>query len=188
MTIMTIVTKKDRFGASRGKLALVGVLVVVLVTVIVMQLPSSTNNDNLPTAAVSDLPGWEGDASANAASGPPAPQTAPVEKPPRKWPELSMEVIVACDPLAAPTWYLDALQLDQSKEQSDGNLVSTEESPDEPALADLQQAGTTIVLIAGGERIATIGERQLRIGDRIEGYQVSDITDQGVILTKSRSR
>ncbi len=185
---MTIVTKKDRFGASRGKLALVGVLVVVLVAVIVMQLPSSTNNDNVPTAAVTDLPGWEGDVSADAASGPPAPQTAPVEKPPQKWPELSMEVIVARDPLAAPPWYLSALELDQSKEQSDGNLAPTEESADALVLADLQQAGATIVLIAGGKRIATIGERQLRIGDRIEGYQVSDITDQGVILTKSKPR
>lgn len=185
---MTIVTKKERIGATRGKLALVGVLAVVLVVVIVIQLPGTSNIDDVPTAPISEMPGWEGDVNTNAASVPSVTPTPPVEKPPRKWPELSMEVIVACDPLAAPPWYLDAIALDQSKEQSDGKSASAEGVADSPALADLQEAGATIVLIADGERIATIGERQIRIGDRIDGYQVSDITDQGVILTKSKSR
>ena len=185
---MTIVTKKDRIGATRGKLALVGVLVVVLVAVIGMQLSGSSNIDNLPTAAASDMPGWQGNVDVDTASDSSAPPAPPVEKPPRTWPELSMEVIVACDPLAAPPWYLDAMELDQSKDQSDGNPASAEGAPDSLILAELQEAGATIVLIANGKRIATIGDRQIRIGDRIEGYQVSDITDQGVILTKSKSR
>lgn len=192
MTIMTIVTKKDRIGASRGKLALVGVLAVVLVVVVVMQLPGTSDVGDVPTASVTEMPGrqGEGDAAnpANRNSNPPAPQSTstPGEKPPRVWPELSMEEILACDPLAAPAWYLAAIQPEQSKEHAKGR---TNETPkDSLVLAELQQTGATIVLIADGQRIATIGERQIHIGDRIEGYQVSDITDQGVILTKSRPR
>jgi hypothetical protein len=184
---MTIVTKKDRIGASRGKLALMGVLAVVLVVVIVVQLSGTSDVDNVPTASVTDMPGWEGHANAaKPESNPPAPKPAPAEKPPREWPELSMKEILACDPLAAPAWYLAAIQPEQSQEQADGTNRGTPD--DSLVLAELQQAGATIVLIANGQRIATIGERQIHVGDRIEGYQVSDITDEGVILTKSRPR
>ena len=186
MTIMTIVTMRERIGASRGKLALVGLLAVVLVVVIVAQLPSS-NSDDLPTAPVSMMP--EPEAAAESASAPSSSEKTSVE-PSRKWPELSMDTIVAFDPLAAPSWYLAATHVEQSNEneQDDPTLASAEDRASSAALKALQQAGTTIVLMANGEKIATIGEQQFRIGDRIEGYLVSDITDQGVILTKPRSR
>lgn len=187
MTIMTIVTMRERIGASRGKLALVGLLAVVLVVVIVAQLPSS-NSDNLPTAPVSMMP--EGEAAAESASAPSSSEKTSVDQPPRKWPELSMNAIVAFDPLAAPSWYLAATQVEQSSENEpdDPTLASAEERASSAALEALQQTGTTIVLITNGEKIAAIGEKRIRIGDRIAGYLVSDITDQGVILTKSRSR
>ncbi len=187
MTIMTIVTMRERIGASRGKLALVGLLAVVLVVVIVAQLPSS-NSDDLPTAPVSRMS--EPEAAAESASAPSSSEKTSVDQPPRKWPELSMNAIVAFDPLAAPSWYLAATHVEQSNEneQDDPTLASAEERASSAVLEALQQAGTTIVLTANGERIATIGEQQFRIGDRIAGYLVSDITDQGVILTKSRPR
>ena len=187
MTIMTIVTMRERIGASRGKLALVGLLAVVLVVVIVAQLPSS-NSDDLPTAPVSMMP--EPEAAAESASAPSSSEKTSLDKPSRKWPELSMNAIIAFDPLAAPSWYLAATQVEQSNEneQDDPTLASAEERANSVVLEALQQAGTTIVLTANGERIATIGEQQFRIGDRIAGYLVSDITDQAVILTKSRPR
>ena len=187
MTIMTIVSMRERIGASRGKLALVGLLAVVLVVVIVAQLPSS-NSDDLPTAPVSRMP--EREAAAESASAPSSSEKTSLDKPPRKWPELSMNAIIAFDPLAAPSWYLAATQVERSNEneQDDPTLASAEERASSAVLEALQQAGTTIVLTSNGERIATIGEQQFRIGDRIAGYLVSDITDQGVILTKSRPR
>jgi hypothetical protein len=184
VTIMTIVTMRERIGASRGKLALVGLLAVVLVVVIVAQLPSSNSND-LPTAPVSTMP--EREAAAESASAPASSEKTSPDKLPRKWPELTMNAIVAFDPLAAPSWYLAATHVEQSdeNEQDDSTLASAEERASSAALEALRQAGTTIVLTVNGERIATIGEQQFRIGDRIAGYLVSDITDQGVILTKS---
>lgn len=187
---MTTVTMRERIGASRGKLALVGVLAVVLVVVIVGQLPDSSNTDEALTASVSSISGLEAVAGEGGESArvPLTSEENPESKPPREWPELSMDAISAFDPMTAPSWYLVAARAEQSTEQTDLTQVSTEDEERAAALVSLQQAGATIVLIANGERIATIGEQRIRIGDNIEGYQVSDITGQGVILTKPRSK
>jgi hypothetical protein len=189
---MTNETMRERIGATRGKLALIGVLAVVLVVVIVVQLPESTNR-RVPTASLSSLPGMETAANDGAKSDK---VTSPIEKnpietTPREWPELSMDAIIASDPLKAPSWYLAATRVEQPEqpnEQDDPTLVSAEDDARATALAELQQAGATIVLIANGERIATIGDQRIRIGDNIKGYQVSDITDQGVVLTRPKPR
>ena len=99
-----------------------------------------------------------------------------------------MDTITAFDPLTAPSWYVDAAQVEPSEEEDDPSLASAEDAARAAALATLQQAGATMVLIVNGERIATIGDQSVRIGDNIEGYQVTDITDQGVVLTRPKPR
>lgn len=190
MTIMTIVSMRERIGATPGKLALVGVLAVVLVMVIVVQLRSSSSTSKMKTAPVSELPGRKTttDEAAVATSAPQSQEKNSEEKPPRNWPELTMNAITAFDPLDAPTWYLTAANFEETSDQTGPTLTSAEDQAHAVALEALKQAGTAIVLIANGERIAMIGERQVRIGDSIEGYEVSDITDQGVVLTKPGPR
>lgn len=184
---MTIVTRKDRSGTSRAQLALAGVLAVVLVVVVVVQLPTSTDADDVLTAPISELPGWQGEPAAAAPIDEPTNTAATTpSSADRQWPELSMKEIVACDPLAAPAWYQTALGYLEPDEEAVS--AAAEETADSLLLAELQQQGAAIVLFANGQRIATIGDRQIRVGDKIEGYQVTDITDEGVILTKIRAR
>jgi Sec-independent protein translocase protein TatA len=183
---MTNVSIRERTGATRGKLALVGVLAVVLVVVIVVQLPGPSNVDKAATTAVSSLAELDKVDNDKAESNSETKQTKKtrIDTPPRQWPELSMDTIIAFDPLTAPSWYVAAARVEPTKEQDDPSLAAAEDDARAAALATLQQTGTTIVLIANGERIATIGDQSVRIGDSIEGFQVSDITDQGVILTR----
>jgi hypothetical protein len=187
---MTNVTIRERIGATRGKLALMGVLAIVLVVVVVAQLPGHSNIDKAPTAPVTSLPESNRVANDNADSDSATklPEQTPIDKTSRQWPELSMDTITAFDPLTAPSWYVDAAQVEPSQEEDDSSLASAEDAARAAALATLQQAGATMVLIVNGERIATIGDQSVRIGDNIEGFQVTDITDQGVVLTRPKPR
>ena len=40
------------------------------------------------------------------------------------------------------------------------------------------------MVISGEDRIATIGELSFRVGDTIEGFQVTEITTDGIVLTE----
>jgi len=187
---MTNVTMRERIGATRGKLALVGVLAVVLVVVIVAQLPSTTGYDNAATADVSSIKArnTHNNDITESEEALPSMEKTQIDISPREWPELSIDAITAFDPLAAPSWYVAAAQIEKTNEAGEQAFASAEDAADASALAALQEAGATIVLITNGERIATIGDQRIRIGDNIEGYEVSDITDQGVILTKPKPR
>ena len=187
---MTNVTMRERIGATRGKLALVGVLAVVLVVIIVVQLPGPTDYDKAATASVSSIRERSTDNNDITMLEEPISSTEKtlIDMSPREWPELSIDAITAFDPLEAPSWYVAAAQIEKTNEAGEQTLASADDDASAAGLAALQEAGATIVLIANGERIATIGDQRIRIGDNIEGYQVSDITDQGVILTKLKPR
>jgi hypothetical protein len=177
-------------GATPGKLALVGVLAVALVLVIVVQMPDDSNVAQTATASVGKKPELDksSDDKTESDKGTELSEQTANDKLPRHWPELTMETITALDPLTAPPWYIAAAHIEPAKEQDNLSLALAEEEARAAALATLQQAGATIVLISNGERIATIGDQRIRIGDNIEGFQVSDITDQGVVLTRPKPR
>ena len=176
---MTIVTKKDRIGATRGKLALVGVLAVVLVVVIVVQLRGSGGIQSSPAATSVSTHEEQTVVAALSAT-----KSSSKQNPAREWPELTMDAIARFDPLMAPAWYVAATRPVQPDEQDDS---VAEETAENQGLKNLLQTGASIVLISDEQRVATIGEQQVRIGDQIEGYEVSDITEQGIVLTKSAS-
>lgn len=172
-------------GATRGKLALVAVLAVVFVGTIVSQFNSSSNN--VATSPNNQIPAAN---EQHVVRGKTIPETSakttPETSDKKSWPHLSIDKIVAFDPLAKPFWYLAATSSTNSTEQDESLAGEQEKKP--LILADMQQQGTSMILITDNQRIATIGGQELRVGDRVQGYQVSDITAQGVVLTKSKSR
>ena len=171
--------KKKKGGATRGQLALIGILAIVLVGVIVVQLPDSSEE---PAASSSVNRRRPKRSSAVAASV----ENNQVDKraESREWPEYDADKLAQFDPLAAPRWYQDAIEVQANQPAT----VQVKEVVEELELEELQKSGTSIVLIDGKQRIATVGEQRIQVGDKIDGYQVSEITDQGVVLTKSRSR
>jgi hypothetical protein len=162
-----------RSGATPGKLAAVGVLGVMFVAVLWHNLAPSR-----PTAAEKPRP----IASSAKAEKQPA-QAVAVQQPklekkvPRKWPKLSLDDVVKHDPFAMPMWYLTA----RAEEEGTGASALARSAQ---VLEELKKQQTRIVVISGEERIATIGDLSFRVGDMIEGFQVTAITTDGVVLTE----
>jgi len=190
-----------RMGATPGKLALVGVLAVVLGTVLVGQLPDSTTTPEV--ARRPRTPMLNQSNSTAAANQPRNIQQRTHQSQPRPfhsnsstksreqssepptWPDLSLETIVAFDPFATPQWLSSATAAAQAGPVDTRLLTeAARRARKASVLKDLQDQGTTIVVITSDDKRATIGNQTFRIGDHLEGFVITDITRQGVVLTE----
>lgn len=176
---MTKKKKKKQGGATRGQLALIGILSVVLVIVIVAQLPDASDN---ATPSLSKKPRRTPRRNVVATSS--EKNAVDEHAATYEWPDYQVDKVAQFDPLAPPEWYRGAVEVHVRQPE----VAQAKEVVEKLELEDLQKSGANIVLIDGKQRIATVGEQTIRVGDKIDGYQVSEITDQGVVLTKSRSR
>ena len=171
-----------KIGATPAKLAVVGGLGVVLLSVVVPQLRGKSLEVPVtspgPSEQIVDLQRPE-----QQAEKPNKLSTAEGEevRPAPVWTQLPFEQIVNYDPLAAPAWYVAAVT------QAEADLEIVDHEKNSRALEELEQKGASIVVITNQNRVATIGNLQINIGDRIEGFRVSDITTKGVVLTEIHS-
>jgi hypothetical protein len=166
-----------RNGATPAKLATVGVLAGVLGFVIWNQVssgvqPAVANKTRQPTAPQTQVVAQPASTSTAVATQ----HQAAAET--RHWPKLKLEKIVKNDPFARPMWYLMA-QAEESGSQA-GSLVRSAQ-----VLEELKKQQTKIVVISGEDRVATIGEQSFRVGDTIEGFEISEITRTGIVLTET---
>lgn len=167
----------ERNGATPAKLATVGVLAGVLGFVIWNQVsseakPAIAKETRQPTAPQTQDVAQPASKSAAVATR----HQAAAET--RHWPKLKLEKIVKNDPFARPMWYLMA-QAEESGSQA-GSLVRSAQ-----VLEELKKQQTKIVVISGEDRVATIGEQSFRVGDTIEGFEISEITRTGIVLTET---
>jgi hypothetical protein len=51
-------------------------------------------------------------------------------------------------------------------------------------LEELKNQPAKMIMITSDDRVATIGEQSFRVGDTIEGFQVTAITTEGIELTE----
>ena len=169
--------KRDRVGATRGKLALVGVLALVLVYVLVSNFSAMAGGGAAPQAAAEAAP--------QAASPEPVKEDlvapAPVGANPfgefaedRDWPKVSLDKLIGFDPLAAPTWAAPAERT---------ATTETGES-DTQSLEELRSAASAIIIVADGHRIARIGSQDYHVGDFVGPYQITDISSAGIVLSE----
>ena len=175
-------TTMQKLGATPAKLALVGVLAVVLLIVVVPLVKGKKSAPDHPQVSAQKKTKktrpHRHKLNTNQDSGKTDKETLPEVS----WPEISMEEIVKNDPMKVPNWFVQVSREKKREKQ----LVDT--SKNLRVLEQLEELGASIVVIAEDERIATIGEQQVKIGDRIEGFEVSDITTEGVVLTEIRSQ
>lgn len=188
-----------RIGATPGKLALVGVLAVVLATVVVGQLPDSSvaatpaaaglrttlpDSSNPPKIANQQ----QTTSSQSKLHTKPSITTRNAKKKtsePPTWPDLSLETVVAFDPFAAPPWLNDARAAAQAGPADERFLSeAARRAQKEAVLKKLQEQGTTIVVISSDDKRATIGKQTVRVGDHLEGFVITDITKQGIELSE----
>lgn len=166
----------QRAGATPGKLALIGVLAIILTYVIVSQLPST------PPPRL-ELVTPEPAASAVAPVAPlaavPAEQAVSGEARAKPWPAADLDAVVRFDPFAAPAWAVaSAANLSLA-----GSPAAAAANQRAEALAKLRTLGAAVIMEVDGEPLALVGEQQIRVGDRLEGFQVKQITESGIILT-----
>lgn len=161
----------DKLGVTPGKLALIGVLAIVLVMVVVKQLPESANKTvcTAPTVASQQL-AKAANVRPETSSTKPEDTYAEHELP--TWPKIDLMETLASNPFAQPSWFVL-----EKRAAIDPHVEARE-------LAELQEQGASIVVIAEGQKSARIGDQKYRIGDILEGYQVTDITTRGIILDK----
>ena len=164
----------ERNGATPGKLATVAVLAGVLGFVVWNQVSGGTK----PTAAKKTrqpTPPTQGVAKAAALPAPEVRKQVDAEA--RHWPKLKLENFVNNDPFAMPMWYLMAQAEDTDSKA--GSLVRSAQ-----VLEELKKQQTKIVVITDKQRVATIGDQSFRVGDTIEGFLISEITRNGIVLTE----
>lgn len=186
-----------RAGVSPGKLALVGVLAIVLIAVIVVQLPadltaspqditdSSAERSQLSPQSPSNVREIRADII-NVATA--STNQEPTEQPIRTWPKLSMDRILTYDPMAIPEWF--AAVRDVAPPVDDASRLSAEaerQQRNEQVLSQLRDQGAKAVVFSGNDKRATIGNQSVRVGETIEGFKIIDITHKGVVLTEFES-
>jgi hypothetical protein len=169
---MTEQTWLERNGATPGKLAAAGTLAVVLLAIVWRNVtasgapPEAEQTRPVEVAAKTPTPTRQSPTIAES--------TATTRK---VWPKYSLEKVTKHDPLAKPMWYLMA----QAAEEGTAGVSLARSAQ---VLEELKKQPTKIVVISGDERIATIGELSFRVGDTIEGFQVTEITTDGIVLTE----
>lgn len=164
---MSKVLTGRRLGATPGKLALVCVLGVVLVGVLTLGQPGRADSNAARPDRPRPKPGQTTPAESTRTPHLPAPDT-------RVWPAVTMEELLAHNPFQDP------------RAPAEPRAQAPRANPS--ALAELQRQGASIVVIGDGEKRAMIGDRQYKIGDVVNGYQVTDITTSGVVFTEAPRR
>ena len=184
----------QKIGATPGKLALVGVLGIVLIAVIAVQLPGRTDSAGAaatrrqartrseskrrPAARLRRTTPAKTDTTENK-----KPASESVEAEPRHWPELPLEEIVGYDPLATPHWLAEARRAAPPEEKRKQLAAEAERQQEKANLLEkLREQGIQAVVISAGKKEAIIGDQPVHVGDFLEGFQVTDITKQGVVL------
>ena len=188
----------EKAGATRGKLALIAVLAVVLVGVVGFQVanfrqsasPTQAATPTKTRASRRPLTSKSPGNSADTASAPQQQSDSPAAAP-KEWPRLTLEEIVAHDPLAPPPWYVTpvvhavAVAEDDPADQEAALAEQAARRRHRIAtLEQLREEGARVVVLTGADQVAAIGEQKVRIGDTIDGFQIIDITERGIVLAE----
>jgi hypothetical protein len=199
-----------RSDVTRGKLILIGALAVVLAGVVYWNYfrdaappPTAARGAPSPAAASSARPTAKSSAAEgrHGAESPPAesaarPQhDAPSASGGPAWPEFELAEVIARDPFALPEQFP---QPRASMSTAAGeNIPSESEQAAQAAaaaqeriatLTAIREKGVELVLRSGREYVAKIGDLEVRVGDRIGGFRVVDISLRGVTLEGDDSR
>lgn len=178
-------------GFNTKKLILIGVLGVILVSVIGFQMAgSSTPSQPTAKSGRQRNPGNPPRNSKPTARKPQPKRPKPASQSPqsanltqRSWPSYALKSVLAHDPFAAPSWTrtseeIDAAPAAPTTDPTDETVVNG----DAVLLSEMQTQGVSMVMITADKRIAKIGDKELREGDKIGGFVVKEINRQGVVL------
>ena len=184
----------ERNGATPGKLALIGVLAVILVGVIVRQLPESPPVQQANSSSTTTQPDPQhrrpratGSASVEKKENhTDSKESETVEIPVRNWPKIKIDYFLTYDPFATPEWLVEVRNTESPDEES-ARLAKEElkQKRKQEIIQALQKEGAKAIVYSGTEKRASIGEHTLRIGETYEGLKIIDITRHGIVLSET---
>jgi hypothetical protein len=198
-------TPGNKFGVTPGKLALIGVLSVVLLAVLYLQFGS------LATPAVATGPTSHRPATAMPQSVPTqvaAPQTSDAkEQTPAplgasskfdragNWQSTEIAKVVQHDPFALPASFPQRLKAGADRKLAQETAKTVDAKAEEEARAEalkavktqfeqLQKEGVHVVMQRHDKYVALVGDRTIHVGDVIEGFTVVAIDAEGVRVVR----
>ncbi|MGH7134625.1 MAG: hypothetical protein ACREHD_02735 [Pirellulales bacterium] len=108
-----------------------------------------------------------------------AAQRAQAQPKTKKRPQVDLDAALRHDPFSSSLLIAQTVTT-----ETDDSDAATLPEPSADLLA-LQQDGVSMIVRDGGDMIATVGERTLRVGDVIDGYRVVAIEMDGVVLERA---
>ena len=184
---MTKPNQKIKVGATPGKMLLMAVLAVVFVSVLVFQFTASeeepASQENADASGPSRTPRTKYRTSVS---------RSPLEdgdfsEEDRKWPKIALEEILQHDPFAVPGVLLPPAKpssTNTAHDVPDKVRVQELQRQREQALTAIREQGVQMVFLGKDVQVAIIGDRRVRVGDRFEGFQVTDIDSDGITLSE----
>lgn len=190
-------TTASKSHVTRGKLLLIGVLAVVLVTVVYWNYFRDGSRSSAAAKTAAKKPARSAKSAATASARPnrgrtnagrDSPRHPAAARPPTTWPSIELAEVIAYDPFALPDAFpkpppsvaglvRENTTTPRPSEQTD--LAAQERAV---VISAIRQQGVQLVLRNGQEYVAKIGDRQVRVGDTIGGLRVVDISLRGVVL------
>jgi hypothetical protein len=192
-------------GATNKKLALIGVLAVVLIGILYAQYGTSFGGEGAeessgalairrPTRPRS-AKSVEQQSTAETQDGPSAEWLIKsVDQRPWKSPPLSD--VVKYDPFALPAAFPQPMVVtDAGVVSPDGTVIAADATIDadkqaaalakiESKLAELQQKGVRVIIQGRKQATAVIGDRTVQVGDDVDGFTVKAIQADGVVVER----
>jgi len=173
--------ESSKLSATPGKLALIGVLAVVLVVVLAVQFGGvlgakpSADGDPGPEGP-KPAPSWQ----LSEQSARPCRELAGGQDAPRPWPQLELADVSAYDPFALRTSVAKPAEPPVTTGQRERDRAQQEQ-----LLEQLREKGVQAVI--GGSRrgnAAVIGSEIVRVGDALGEFRVVGIGADGVVLER----
>lgn len=178
---------RKKIGVTPGKLLLVGVLGCVLVTVIRLQLGARE------TSGVSRSADRRVDRMRRRSSKASTERTGnhdvtAVTRTAQQWPEIPLKKVLAHDPFALPPALAPPAPAPTPKQAAEGRANRQQDielaRSRGQALAAVREQGIQMILVNPGDPVALVGDRPVRVGDVLEGFQVVAISADGITLSE----
>lgn len=169
-------TRKKRRPYAKPKIALVSVLAMVLAGVWGRVLIGGGKHSGRSSIETRRKTGPVAAPVAETA------REQPNRRPAAEWAEVPLAEAVLNDPFAKPAWAAPP-------KPAPGRATPEASPPSGRAAAkeNLRARGASMILVGAGGKIAVVGDREVRVGDTIDGFEVLDITTTGVILSDTRT-
>jgi hypothetical protein len=197
-------TLAQRTNASPQKLALIGVLAVILLGVLYIQFAGSGGEELNQTERIARADrrpnrspaNGKGDAKTAAKDGK-SPEFLLESVDRRQWKSPALEEIVRYDPFALPAAFpqpVVATTVPGGK-GLEGVVVAADTEIDldtqaksiaemQAKLVELQQRGVRVIIQGKKQATAVIGDRTVRVGDDVDGFTVKAIQSDGVVVER----